>query len=349
MALFIGTAANDTIVPGQVSGSVIRNPSGAVPSFEDDVILGRGGHDTIAGGGGSDYLSGGDGNDSLNGGLGDDVLEAGAGDDHLEGGGGADFLIGGDGIDTADYHRSLGGITVDLITGTGSGGEAAGDFLFEIENLVGSLFSDLLIGNGLANNIFGDAGNDGISGGSGNDTLGGGAGNDTINGDNGNDVLYGGTGGDTLSGGAGSDTLRGEAGNDTLLGGFGNDVLIGGGGQDDMTGGPGNDVFMFFSVTESLGGLALRDIIVDFNGNGAAVGDRINLANIDANETLAGNQAFTFIGATAFTAPGQLRYTKQPAGSDTGVLEGNVDADLASELVIQLTGAPVLVAADITL
>jgi hypothetical protein len=54
-------------------------------------------------------------------------------------------------------------------------------------------------------------------------------------------------------------------------------------------------------------------VIVDFSG---ASGDRIDLSMLDANPKLAGNQAFSFIGKTAFTGKtGELRYDKK--ASDT--------------------------------
>jgi hypothetical protein len=68
----------------------------------------------------------------------------------------------------------------------------------------------------------------------------------------------------------------------------------------------------------------------------------IDVSTIDANDLLAGNQAFTFIGGAAFTAAGQLRYSG-------GVLQGSTNADTSAEFEIQLTGAPILVAADIIL
>jgi hypothetical protein len=68
----------------------------------------------------------------------------------------------------------------------------------------------------------------------------------------------------------------------------------------------------------------------------------IDVSTIDANDLLAGNQVFTFIGSAAFTAAGQLRYSG-------GVLQGSTNADTSAEFEIQLTGAPILVAADIIL
>ena len=61
--------------------------------------------------------------------------------------GGADALDGGTGTDAADYSGSAAGVTVDLATGTGTGGDAEGDTLSGIENLLGSGLADMLTGN----------------------------------------------------------------------------------------------------------------------------------------------------------------------------------------------------------
>ena len=83
-----------------------------------------------------------------------------------------------------------------------------------------------------------------------------------------------------------------------------------------------------------------RDIIKDFVGNGNLPGDIIDISNIDANTTIKGDQAFTYIGSRAFTAAGQIRYSG-------GILQGNTDSNLAANFEIQLQGSPLLVANDI--
>ncbi|HEV8681055.1 MAG TPA: calcium-binding protein [Stellaceae bacterium] len=377
MAIFIGTAANETITPTFVSATVFRFPAGSFPSNAADSLSGGGGNDTLDGGGGNDTLNGGDGNDFLRGNT------------------GADTLIGGAGIDTASYLESTSGVNVSLTTGLGFFGSAAGDTLSGIENLNGSNFGDTLTGNGLANTLNGFGGNDTLNGvggndvlngSSGNDSLDGGSGNDTLNGGDGNDFLRGNTGADRLIGGAGIDTasylesaagvnvslttglgffgsaagdtlagienlngsnfgdiltgnalantLNGFGGNDTLNGVSGNDLLIGGFGRDILTGGLGFDRFDFNLVTESLPGI-LRDVVTDFVGNGAFAGDVFDFSSIDANVFAFGNQAFTFIGAAAFTGVAQLRYS-------AGILQGNIDGDAAAELEVQVVGAPAL-------
>ena len=135
----------------------------------------------------SDSIAGTQNNDTLNGLTGNDILSGGRGNDILDGGAGNDRLVGGTGIDTASYATATGGVNVNLsITGFHDTGNAGLDLYRLIENIVGSRFGDLLIGNAAANRIEG------------------GNGADSLNGLEGADVLVGGTGIDTLTGGLGA-------------------------------------------------------------------------------------------------------------------------------------------------
>ena len=93
--------------------------------------------------------------DILRGLGGNDMLFGGSGNDTLEGGPGADTLIGGPGMDTADYSASAAAVSVNLLTGLGSGGDAQGDILGGIENIVGSAFNDTLTGDNGGNALDG--------------------------------------------------------------------------------------------------------------------------------------------------------------------------------------------------
>lgn len=172
---------------------------------DDDFIEGLGGNDTLFADDGNDTLDGGAGDfsDLLYGGLGMDSLYGGDGRDILTGGAGADLLDGGEGDNWITYSDSGAGVTVDLATGIGIGGDAEGDTIIQVSSVIGSAFDDILIGNDgpRANFLIGGAGND---------------------------QLFGGLGADWLDGGAGDDRLDGSGGN----GGFGDDRLIGGAGAD---------------------------------------------------------------------------------------------------------------------
>jgi glucose/arabinose dehydrogenase len=108
--------------------------------------------------------------DGLRGLGGDDMLFGGSGNDTLDGGAGADALMGGPGMDTADYSLSPAGVTVNLLSGLGAGGDAQGDILGGIENIIGSPLADMLTGDSGANILNGGSGNDTINGGLGTDT-----------------------------------------------------------------------------------------------------------------------------------------------------------------------------------
>ncbi|MEL7088491.1 MAG: hypothetical protein AAGL98_08650, partial [Planctomycetota bacterium] len=131
-------------------------------------------------------------------------------------------------------------------------------------------------------------------------------------------------------------------GNDTISGSQGGDTIFGRGGVDTMTGNGGDDVFLYTDVSESAP--SGPDVITDFT-----TGDMISLSDIDANTGVTGDQAFSFIGAAAFTAAGQLRAVNT-SGNDWTV-EGDVDGDGIADLQIQVTtsdGSP-LDAADFVL
>jgi len=139
--------------------------------YEIENVTGSSLDDTLIGDANANLLNGLAGHDGLRGGAGGDFLYAGAGDDHLEGGAGADALYGDLGIDTATYHNSSTGVNIDLASGKGSNGDAAGDLLYKIENVTGSNFDDTLIGDANANLLGGLRGQDTLNGGLGADDL----------------------------------------------------------------------------------------------------------------------------------------------------------------------------------
>ena len=142
-------------------------------AFSGDVLL--------IGGAGNDTLLGGAGNDTLNGGAGDDLLDGRAGDDTYQfdaQSNGNDTIAesasaGSDLLDFGSFSQS---ITVDLgITGTS---QLTAGHLFltftdgaSIENVVGTAYSDQIIGNSLDNKLFGGGGKDNLNGADGDDLV----------------------------------------------------------------------------------------------------------------------------------------------------------------------------------
>jgi len=217
------------------------------------LILGGAGDDILVGGQGSQVLLDLDG--------GNDTLIGGGGDDQLQGGAGADTLDGGYGYDTARYNTSDAAVIVNLGADTASGGHAEGDELDAIENLVGSQFGDMLIGDAGMNRLDGFAGDDILRGGGGADILFGHTGFDTADySDSVTGVDIGlfriGTGG-TAQGDLllGIEAITGSNHGDTLIGagvyatvrldgGDGDDLLFDYGGASALNGGDGNDTMI---------------------------------------------------------------------------------------------------------
>ena len=154
-------------------------------------LTGSAHNDVLVGNGGANRLEGGTGDDTLWGSHGDDTLIGGAENDLLIGGGGSDDVQGGDGSDTASYAFSAWAVGARLDGGANWMG-AVGDSFSSIENLTGSAYDDILVGNGGANRLEGGTGDDTLWAGGGTDTLTGGAGSDTF-------VFYDGNGGNVIT------------------------------------------------------------------------------------------------------------------------------------------------------
>jgi Ca2+-binding RTX toxin-like protein len=292
-------AGNDTL----------SNIENIIGSAFFDTLTGNGSANVIDGGAGNDVLGGGGGADTLTGGSGNDAIDGGADNDMIDGGAGDDVIDGGAGNDTVTYAGVTGaGVTVDLSDisgGTNAQGDvdsdAGDDTLSNVENIIGSAFSDTIAGDGNANVLSGLGGNDVIDGGGGADSLSGGGGDDTINGGDGNDLIDGGSGNDIIDGGAGNDTV-------TYAGVTGAGVTV---DLSDISGSPnaagdasssaGNDTL---SNVENIVGSAFSDTITgDGNAN--------VLSGLGGNDVIDGGG-----GADTLTGGG---------GND--VLTGGADAD----------------------
>jgi Ca2+-binding RTX toxin-like protein len=121
--------------------------------------------------------------------------------------------------------------------------------------------------------------------------------------------------------GGGNDTVTGSSANDRIDTGSNQDQLIGGLGADLLTGGSGNDTFIFNSVSEIGLVSGTCDLITDF----VSKVDKIDLAMIDADTNLIGNQAFIYVGGAAFSGlAGELRLSDQTLLGD---INGDSEAD----------------------
>jgi Ca2+-binding RTX toxin-like protein len=295
-----GVTSGDDDVFGGDGHDTIRGLGGNDDLFGEDgrdKVYGGAGNDWIEGGRGNDDLFGGDDNDLLFGQEGDDELYGEDNDDYLDGGAGADLLDGGDGRDVAVYYGSEEGVHVSLaplllIGGGNSGGDAEGDILIDIEDLVGSRYDDELFGNDQANLLWGMEGNDVLVGGGGGDEIDGGEGIDTASyqgsaegvtvslladtasgGDAEGDtldnieILIGSSHADTLSGDDGDNALDGRGGDNTLYGYGGEDGLWGGEDDDTMYGGDDADALKGFGGDDVLDGGDGADAMWGGTGN----------------------------------------------------------------------------------
>jgi hypothetical protein len=104
----------------------------------------------------------------------------------------------------------------------------------------------------------------------------------------------------------------------------------------------GRDLYDFNAIADSKVGASTRDVITDFDH----LVDKIELMEIDADTSVAGNQAFRWVGKAALTGPGEVGFTT--SGGNT-ILRASNDADPASELELQLSGIKALTSADFDL
>jgi len=262
----------------QAGVALIGGETDQIDSFED--VIGSTGADTLAGAA-TGYVT-------LDGGDGDDLLIS---TDSM------DSLAGGSGNDTVSYENASAGVTVDLMTNTVDG-DAFGDWISGIENVIGSDFDDSLIGGTGGGSFDGGAGDDWFekSASGVGDTIAGGSGLDIVDygavpaatgvtvdlSNNSNntgaaqfDLL---TGVEGVFGTTFADTLIGTAGTEYLHGNSGDDSLLGGGGADSMDGGGGADVFGITAadfatshVTDTGGGAQLDTL--RFTTGGLVAGD----------------------------------------------------------------------------
>ena len=325
----------DDELTGSASANVLDGGIG------NDVLTGLAGADTLIGGSGFDRASYsnmtasitvdlanpgnntleavGDtysGVEGLEGGSGNDLLRGDGGGNFIYGGAGADTLDGGAGSDSAHYVTATAGLTASLATPLANTGDAAGDVYISIENLAGSQFNDLLIG---------DAGNNFLRGNLGADTLDGGGGSNTAD-------YFGFIGlasGVTVdladpnnnTGQAVGDVyvaitnVRGTAFADLLRGDANNNLLDGQAGADTLEGGDGFD-FAWYN-TNSTG----TGVTASLSAPGINTGDAEGDFYISI-EGLVGSSTGDFLGGDSGD-----NFLRGQGGADT--LDGGAGADYA--------------------
>ena len=243
-----GRASASAIMYGGMNTQVLSGGAGDDWIFGqrgNDEIFGGAGNDLVYGGPGDDIIYGQEGDDVVGGGFGTDDIDGNNGNDLVRGDATTDEIsdTGGAGVDTISFATAtppgflasmepwanfppvggergvyvrLDGIPCESGYNACNGGAATGggyDVVdgWQFENIIGSPFADLLVGNAWNNRIDGGGGADVIYGSAGDDILIGGADGDFIHGEGGNDFAYGFGGFDNCVGVEGSSDCQGEA------------------------------------------------------------------------------------------------------------------------------------------
>ncbi|MDR6149625.1 Ca2+-binding RTX toxin-like protein [Sphingomonas sp. SORGH_AS742] len=280
----VGLGGDDTIDGGDGTDTItyVASLTGVTVNLTTNVNLGGDAQDDLIQN--VENVTGSAFDDTLTGDANANALLGGDGNDVLAGLGGADTLDGGAGSNTADYSASGAAVSVNLslVNGTyanagqGVGGDAQGDTLVNIQNVIGSAFNDYLYATDSGGVLKGGAGDDVMVAGAGNDVFDGGAGNDLVNYLRSNAAVtinlttrtaFGGyatgdtlTGIESLWGSTFNDTLTGDANNNKISGDAGNDVIDGGAGDDTLDGGAGTDTLSYASATSGV------MVVANYNG-----------------------------------------------------------------------------------
>lgn len=291
-------------------------------------------------------LTGNSGANRLTGNGGDDVLDGGAGADVMDGGRGSDtYYIDNAGDRVVEdrlgaFDTIYGSVTVNTLTNGGAW----------IEDVILTGTGDIdAVGNRLDNRLTGNSGSNILNGYGGADIMEGGDGLDVYIVDNVGDQVIetGGTAGGldhvssfisyTLGDSVENLQLLGVvdidgSGNDarnTIVGNGGDNRITGGGDVDILQGRGGVDTFVYTDVADST--LAGYDRILDLGAD-----DFIDLAAVDANSRIAGDQDFTQVERFTRTA-GELTMIHDAARNFTTLL-GDVDGDGRADFRIVLLG-----------
>ena len=393
----IQTNDGNDVVDGNDGNDRISTGSG------DDVVDGGIGDDVIAPGVGTDTVDGGTGSNTLTyenvttGGVtvntsGTSGSVAGTGvtdsftniaaisgtdlfSDTFYGDSSDNIFDGLGGTDLLDYSSEGDAVSVDLSNESASGTTIGNDTVVNMENIIGTIYDDTLIGNDSNNTIDALAGNDLIDDGAGNDTVNADAGDDTVRGSAGNDVLDGGSGTDLLdfSGETnrvdvwlyfldqatgvdiGTDTLSnfenisGGSGNDSLIGSLTDNVITGGAGNDNIFGLSGNNTLSGDAGADSIYGGDGVDVLSGGDDNdylsGSSGADTLS-GDAGDDTLLGGNGADTLLGGDGVDSLGGGNGADTLDGGDgNDTLNGNGGTDLIDEsdatttIIVSLSGS----------
>ncbi|WP_341893216.1 calcium-binding protein, partial [Variovorax sp. YR752] len=300
---FMGLSGNDSINGGNLTASSARLSYQVSPAAVNvDIALGTaqdgyGGTDTFTN---INFIRGSNFNDTLFGSNTTVVAET------FEALSGNDYIDGRGGVDWVRYQNSGAAATVNLVSGLAQDGLGGLDTLVGIENVRGSSFDDVFIGNAAANAFEGRAGNDSMDGGAGDDTFTGAAGNDTFVGGEQVNLDYvnyfgssaavtvslaAGTGGSASEGSdslVGIEGIFGSALADSITGDGNVNYLRGNAGNDTLDGGAEIDIADY--------GAASGSVVVDLDaGSSSGADGNDSLIAIEAaygsafNDTLSGD------------------------------------------------------------
>lgn len=347
--LLEGNLGDDTLSGGDDTDTLSGNEGNDQLKGDagDDSLEGNLGNDTLYGGIGTDTLLGNEDDDKLYGNEGEDILKGGEGADEIYGGKGEDSIWGeigfdtidgGAGSDTIDYSRVPSRVVVnidenrdydneqnpgefdlepnfEIDSGTGLDGYGTVDKLKNLENILGTAFNDILIGNNADNHIQAGAGDDLIISSKGNDIYAGEDGIDVISfrrdsngvyvelkegyakdgfrgldtiaqienvvGSQKDDEIYGDDIANTITGGKGEDTINGRGNNDLIFGEGDEDLIYGEDGEDTIFGNDDKDTLDGGLGNDTLSGGEGNDQLLGQGGNDTLDGG-------ENNDTLSG-------------------------------------------------------------
>ena len=328
-AVTVNLAATTPQVGGYAQGDTLFNIENITGSSYNDILTGTLAANKIDGGSGVDTVSYSNSNAAVTVKLGVTTAQTGGyaqGDslvsiesiigstynDIFTSSSVANKIDGGSGVDTISYAGSSAAVTVNLgVTTAQTGGYAAGDTLFNIENIIGSSYNDIITGSSLANRIEGASGVDTVS--YANSTA-------AVNVNLGLTTAQSGgyAAGDTL---VSIENIIGSAYNDTLTGSSASNKIDGGAGIDTV------------SYASSNAAVNVNLAVTTTQSGGHAAGDTLfNIENIigsSYNDTLKGTTAANIItggaGKDTMTGAAGADVFKFSAITDSGKVAGARD------------------------